>query len=617
MKKIVLLTCLFNFCFLFYSQDARGLQNLVNKLDNNISIGEQYVLLIAINKYQQWSPLSNPVRDAKKIKQVLEKRYYIDKFIELYDENATKGNIIKTFKDLQESIKVNDSLLIFYAGHGHYDEEITKNAYWIPVDGGNDTILQENWLPNSIIKGMISGIKSKHILLVSDSCFSGDLLVAHRGIMPSITNEYLKNAFQKRSRQVITSGSSEVVPDESSFTRQFLLALEENDKQFVDSLALFEQIRLGVKGTTPMFGSLSGTDHQEGASFLFFLKDGKSNDGNIVNDKTINIEETYLNELVKINPKNMELKELEKSFFITKEIIEKSQARNLKTIFDTANKKLNDIKLNMFQIINKDMEENYNNAKKNNLFDPAINQLAKYPEYEKNYGIDNLTFLINRKIEEINSIKNIFEEKNINELSVIFKKNYASIKDIDENRSIITKIEDNMQRSQSKLNNLEQNIVKTKEYLTLKENIFNIRNKKEKFKKEKIGYIISGSVVMGLSFCAISTGITSLGLNYYYGGEVNKFYNTYKNSTVQSEIDYSYSKVVEYSSYSNGFLISGITTTIIGGVILIPAIILLGNLSRETIYNNELNDINKKIERLNIGLFYGNDKLNFSVSIKF
>jgi hypothetical protein len=39
---------------------------------------------------------------------------------------------------------------------------------------------------------------------------------------------------------------------------------------------LFNEVRLGVRGSTPLMGSLPGTGHQEGASFLLFARETES-----------------------------------------------------------------------------------------------------------------------------------------------------------------------------------------------------------------------------------------------------------------------------------------------------------------------------------------------------
>ena len=287
-----LLLTIFTGAFSF-SQN-RGIRIRIKNLSPDSEVGKQYLVLIAINKYENWTPLYRPVKDAEEIRETLESRYYIDEVLTLYDEKATKEGIIKLFKEMQGRLEVKDSVLIFYAGHGHLDSA-SKNGFWIPVDGGLDENVQERWIPNSIIRGLISQMNSKHILLISDSCFSGDLLEAWREKTQTITHAYFKKAYQRRSRQVLTSGASERVPDKSEFSTQLKLALEENDKPYLDPLSIYNEIRWGIKGTLPMYGYLNGTNHQEGGAFLFFLKDrnvheistGKSADVKVVESRGI------------------------------------------------------------------------------------------------------------------------------------------------------------------------------------------------------------------------------------------------------------------------------------------------------------------------------------------
>ena len=275
MKRPFFLVLLPLLCLPLFAQNAdlRGLKTVVSQLEGEATIvGKQYAVLIAIDKYKNWMALRNPVKDAKEIKEILSRKYFMTDFIELYDETATKSGIIKLFNKLINETKPEDSVLIFYAGHGHLD--ITSNTgFWIPIDGGMDVDEQSNWLPNAQIRGFISNMKARHVALIADSCFSGDFLNPTRGMAPTISNQYFKNAYARISRQVLTSGASESVPDESSFTRQLKLALEGNTAPYLDPLMLYNQIRLGVTQTTPLFGDLKDSGHQEGSSFLLFLKD--------------------------------------------------------------------------------------------------------------------------------------------------------------------------------------------------------------------------------------------------------------------------------------------------------------------------------------------------------
>jgi hypothetical protein len=266
---LLLITCLLLPFYLF--TQSRGVRLRIKNLDSSYEVGKQYLVLIAINRYKNWRPLYRPVKDAEEIREVLEARYYIDEVVKLYNEKASKKTIMDLFEDLQKRLKENDSVLIFYAGHG-YLHRASNNGFWIPADGGADESVQERWIPNTVIRGLIGNMKSKHTLLISDSCFSGNLLDAWRDKGPTINNEYYKKAYNRYARQVITSGASESVPDRSNFANQLRLVLKENDKPYLSASMLYDEVCLGIKDTFPMFGALNGTNHQKGGAFLLFLR---------------------------------------------------------------------------------------------------------------------------------------------------------------------------------------------------------------------------------------------------------------------------------------------------------------------------------------------------------
>jgi hypothetical protein len=255
------------------AEEGRGLQYAVNELVNDeVVVGRTWAVFIAIDRYENWLPLRNPVQDARDIRSILMNRYYIDEVVELYDEKATKGGIARLFDELFQNVGRQDSVFIYYAGHGYLDS-LSNTGFWIPVDGGTDRFDQDKWLSNSVIRGYVSNIRAKDVALFVDSCFSGDILNPTRGAPPEINNEYFRLAYQRRSRQVVTSGASETVPDTSEFAQQLKASLERNTRPYIDPLLLFNEIRLGITKTTPLFGSIQGSIHQDGGSFVFFLKD--------------------------------------------------------------------------------------------------------------------------------------------------------------------------------------------------------------------------------------------------------------------------------------------------------------------------------------------------------
>ena len=235
----------------------------------NFEVGRQLAVIIGIDTYQDWTPLKGAVAEAQKLKQVLADGYYMDQFFELYNRDANAANIRRLFtQTLPAVVGIHDSLLVFYAGHGHLDS--SKSGFWIPVDGGTDEFTQDRWLPNSQLRNYIGQLKAQRILVVADSCFSGDLLNTNRGAVPTVDSAYYRRALQLTSRQVLSSGSSETVPDDSEFARQLLGYLERNTEPLVDALSMYERIRKGVTQTLPLFGTLPG--NESGASFVLFRK---------------------------------------------------------------------------------------------------------------------------------------------------------------------------------------------------------------------------------------------------------------------------------------------------------------------------------------------------------
>ena len=134
MKKILVLLLLVIplFCALAQNRDIRVVAT--ETVGVNAVIGKQWAVFIAIDRYKEWGPLSNPVRDAKEIRDILLQRYFIDEIIELYDANATAANIRRLFSELRSKTGDDDSVFVFYAGHGHTDS-ITNTGSWIPEIG--------------------------------------------------------------------------------------------------------------------------------------------------------------------------------------------------------------------------------------------------------------------------------------------------------------------------------------------------------------------------------------------------------------------------------------------------------------------------------------------------
>jgi hypothetical protein len=243
--------------------------------------GNQWLFVIGINEYNDWPRLGTAVNDAKAVRDVLLKRYYFSKYhlIELYDKDATRKNILGKLRFLARKVAPDDSIVIFYAGHGAKDP-ITNESNWIPVEGGiEDT---SAWITNYDIRSYlkIDAIMAKHILLISDACFSGDFFKGLSGKLPKATDKVINRAYKMASRQALTSGGLKPVYDkgfsENSIFSHFLVkTLEENLKPFLIPSDFFPDIKAGVVENTkqlPIFGPLRNLGGQKGGEMVFFLK---------------------------------------------------------------------------------------------------------------------------------------------------------------------------------------------------------------------------------------------------------------------------------------------------------------------------------------------------------
>jgi hypothetical protein len=234
--------------------------------------GKYYALLIGVSKYSDSRlNLDQPVSDARKIKEVLTQGYDFNTQNTILLENPSRGEIFSALYKLRNQVTSSDNLLIFYAGHGYWDEKI-KQGYWWPRDA--TAADPSNWLSNSDLREQLRGISSAHTLLVSDACFSG-------GIFRTRDANSIKNAsmdyqmlYKMPSRRAMTSGTLTAVPDRSVFVEYFVKRLGQNQEKFLPSQSLFNSIRAAIinnSATVPQEGVIAETG-DEGGDFIFQKK---------------------------------------------------------------------------------------------------------------------------------------------------------------------------------------------------------------------------------------------------------------------------------------------------------------------------------------------------------
>jgi formylglycine-generating enzyme required for sulfatase activity len=227
-----------------------------------------HALVIGINNYNQWPKLRTAVNDAGAVADALV-RYYgfpAGQVRRLLDEKATRRNILAELDRLAD-LGPDDSVLIYYAGHGWMDAR--NNGFWIPVDAPEDDKVA--YVSNAqIVQEYFKKYQVRHLLVVSDSCFSGTLL---RGKNASReTGWRIPTGFQKPSRWVMTSGDLAPVPDDagtghSPFATRLLQYLCYGDEPAFGIYDLFGFVKRTLEGGA-ICEPLDTPAHMPGGEFV-------------------------------------------------------------------------------------------------------------------------------------------------------------------------------------------------------------------------------------------------------------------------------------------------------------------------------------------------------------
>lgn len=235
-------------------------------------ISKYYLLAIGIDRYTQGiNDLPNPVRDVANVVNELTNKYtfhcpdgspdlrdidvnYRDRRIYatpipvhdslqticLYNEQATKQNIIDKIESIYAQLNENDALLVYFAGHGI---KAVNNAYYLIA---SDSILkkQGTYLAITEISGYFirftENRKCRDFFMILDACYAGSALVGYQG-------EQHAGIF---SRKILTSCLPDQSADDglkdrgSAFVNAFVDVLQQNQ----DNSISYDEMKSTVKG---------------------------------------------------------------------------------------------------------------------------------------------------------------------------------------------------------------------------------------------------------------------------------------------------------------------------------------------------------------------------------
>jgi len=254
--------------------------------------GRRWALAIGNEAYPErdgWKPLKTPIRDAEAVTETLRTEFGFETEIPgtepgeqpfpLLLRNASRGDILRALQRLARTAQPDDSVVVYYAGHGYKDDKISA-SYWVPIGGKHDDYTE--WISESDWNGQVRSINARHVLVVADSCFGGAIL--DRGgppglppLEPEVRRRLIENAIRRTSRHLLSSGADEPVADgggsgHSVFARAFLEGLRKYDEKVFTAEEVFARwIRPSVGGNAsqlPQYNSLRLSGH-EGGDFVF------------------------------------------------------------------------------------------------------------------------------------------------------------------------------------------------------------------------------------------------------------------------------------------------------------------------------------------------------------
>ncbi len=234
--------------------------------------GTYYALVVGNDDYESLPKLATAARDARAVERLLREWYGFRTRLLV---NATRAEIIAALADYRREPGADASLLVYYAGRGQRDAEADR-AYWLPVEATREDVSKR--LATDEITNAVRAAAARHVLVISDSCYSG----ARQGAptasptRPEEHERFVKKMAAGRSRTLMASGGDEPSAEGDGVHSVFAAALMRGLRRmkgprFTASELFVEYVASPVAGRTgriPVYDSL-GDSGPGGGDFVF------------------------------------------------------------------------------------------------------------------------------------------------------------------------------------------------------------------------------------------------------------------------------------------------------------------------------------------------------------
>lgn len=147
------------------------------------AIADLYVLNVGINSYRNTAyNLNYAYSDARAFAKTVQKNatgIFREVYLyDVYNEEATKQNIISKFAEIVQKAKAQDVFIFYYAGHGTVNTEGPDESYYlVPHDVtqlyGNSTELENRAISSMELRNLLADVNAQKQLVLLDACHSG------------------------------------------------------------------------------------------------------------------------------------------------------------------------------------------------------------------------------------------------------------------------------------------------------------------------------------------------------------------------------------------------------------------------------------------------------------
>lgn len=238
-----------------------------------------YALLILTDKYDNWSPLVNPVFDGRTIAAELQNTYGFK--VEVL-ENPSQDLVFRKLREYSEMrYEPLDQLMIFFAGHGYYDETF-KEGYAVVKESLKDDPGRTSYISYNRLRNVVNVIPCEHVLLMMDVCFGGTIdealakARADDDIYGDVSQaDFIIRKLTNKTRKYLTSGGKTYVSDgiagkHSPFAARVIEALKTYGGN--DGILTLTELWPYVEKLTPEPRLGKFGDDAPGSEFVFVVK---------------------------------------------------------------------------------------------------------------------------------------------------------------------------------------------------------------------------------------------------------------------------------------------------------------------------------------------------------